>query len=183
MGTAAARIAAHYPYSGIAHRLDQRIGVLGRVIDLRDIDHRGRAHVEERQRRRQHASVGVRGLIMKRDVFLNVAIVIGIHDAVWQRIAQQALIGVAVGIDETRNDDPIGDVDHDNGLVRGGDIGPHIADLAVLDQNIPGREVADLRIDGQDDATLEQNAACVLHPVQLRIGIGCCGALRGCRPG
>ena len=48
---------------------------------------------------------------------------------------------------------------------------PDVADLAVLDQHICLREVADAAVEGEDDPALEQDATLALHPSQESIGI------------
>ncbi len=58
---------------------------------------------------------------------------------------------------------------------RHGDVRPDLADLAVLDQHIRLREVADLPVEGQHHAALEQDAALSLHAGKL-------GIRRGWRP-
>ena len=70
------------------------------------------------------------------------------------------------------------------------------ADLAVLDQHVRLGEVADLPVEGEDDAALEQNAPFTLHARKLgvdsarrlREGVarqhlrgGCAGRERGAR--
>lgn len=104
---------------------------------------------------------------MEGHVVLDVAIVIGIDDAVRQRVAQQALVAVAVGVDEAGNDDAVAGID-DCG-VGGGNAWAQLADRAVLDQDVGGGEVADLRIAAEHDAALEQDAAGALQAAQLRI--------------
>ena len=72
-----------------------------------------------------------------------------------------------VGVDEARDDDPVGGVDHDRVARR--DVGPDFADLAVLDQDIGLREIADRPVEREHDAALDQEAARALHARKLGI--------------
>ena len=49
------------------------------------------------------------------------------------------------------------------------DVRPNLADLAALDQHVRLREVADLPVEGEHDAALEQNAAFTLDAGKLSI--------------
>jgi hypothetical protein len=155
--------------AGIPQGRDAGVAVLGRVADLRDVDDGGGAHIHEAERAQQHAHIGVRGQIGRREIALDVAVVVRIEHPVGQDVAQQALIGVAVGIDEARDHDPVAGVDHRGGIVGERDIRPHLADLAVLDHHIGAREVADLPVDRQHQAALDENAPRALQAGKLGI--------------
>jgi hypothetical protein len=62
-------------------------------------------------------------------------------------------------------------VDHRCVVARNGDARPDFADLAVLDQHIRLREIADATVEGKDDPALEHDAALALHPGQQSVGI------------
>ncbi len=69
-------------------------------------------------------------------------------------------------------------VDHRDRFVRHRDVRFDFADFAVLDEDIPRRKVTDLRVDAQDDATFDQNAARSLQTRGVPVGAGSVGALR-----
>src|SRR5262245_51257858 len=83
---------------------------------------------------------------------------------------------MAVGVDEAGNDDSVRGVDDRDRIARHLDVRPNLADAAALDQYVRMREVADLPVEGEDDAALEQNAAFTLDVGKL--GVGGAGALR-----
>jgi hypothetical protein len=96
----------------------------------------------------QHADIGVLRGEGRRQRADNVAVVVGIDAAVGKDVAQDALIGVAVRIDEARNDNAVGGIDH--GRVLGHrNVRAYFADLAVLDQHVRPCEVAELTIERQ----------------------------------
>ena len=107
---------------------------------------------------------------------MNVAVIIGIEQAVHQDVAQESLVGMAVGVDEAGNDDSVRGVDDRDRIARRLDVRPNLADPVALDQYVRLREVADLPVEGEDDAALEQNAAFTLHAGKLAVGSA--GALR-----
>src|SRR6516225_1664617 len=159
--------------AGFLQRANASVAVLRCVRNLRDVDDRGRAHVDEAERRHQHPGISIRRLIGRRQDVLNVAVIVGIEQAVHQDVAQEPLIGMAVGVDETGNDDPVRGIDDRGHIARHLDIRPNLADLAALDQHVRLREVADLPVEGEHDAALEQNAAFTLYAGKL----GVCGSL------
>ena len=140
------------------------------VADLRDIDHRGGAGIDHAERRHQHARIGVRDLIGRRQRGLNVAIVVRIEQPAGQHAAQQPLIGVAVGVDEPGDDDVVCGVDAGDVVAGHRDVGTNLADLAALDQDVRLREVADLPIDRQHDTAFDQDAAPGLQAGEVGIG-------------
>src|SRR6516162_1754589 len=98
------------------------------------------------------------------------------EQAVHQDVAQESLVGMAVGVDEAGNDDSVRGVDDRDRIARRLDVRPNLADPVALDQYVRLREVADLPVEGEDDAALEQNAAFTLDAGKL--GVGGAGALR-----
>jgi len=67
------------------------------------------------ERRHQHAGINVVRRIVHGEIVLDVAIVVGIDQPVGERRAQQALIGMAVGVDETRSQNAVAGID-DHGI-------------------------------------------------------------------
>jgi len=84
---------------------------------------------------------------------------------------------MAVGVDESGNDDPVRGVDHGHRVFRHGNIRADFANLAVLDQHVGLREIADPRVERQHHAALEQDAALSLHSAEFGVGISSAGAL------
>jgi hypothetical protein len=84
------------------------------VGDLRGVDRRRGAHVDHAECDHQHAGIGVRGRIGRRERVADVAVVVGIEQAVREDVAQQSLIEVVVRVDEAGEHDPVGGVDHRN---------------------------------------------------------------------
>ncbi len=74
-----------------------------------------------------------------------------------------------MGVDEAGNDDSVRGVDDRDCIARHLDVWPDLADLAALDQHVRLREVADLPVEGEDDAALEQNAPFTLHARKLGV--------------
>ena len=80
---------------------------------------------------------------MKCHIVLDIAIVIRIDQAIRKRVAQEALIRVAVRVDESRNDDAIRRIDDGENHIGNGD-GTRTADHAAA-----GRR--DLRVEADRD--------------------------------
>jgi Ser-tRNA(Ala) deacylase AlaX len=81
--------------------------VLRRVVDLRHVNHAGRAHIDHAERGGQHADIGILWCVGRRYLADDVTVVVRIDAAIRQDVAQDALIGMAVGIDEAWNDDSV----------------------------------------------------------------------------
>jgi hypothetical protein len=73
---------------------------------------------------------------------------------------------MVVGVDEARNDDPVAAVDHRN-VARRRDLRAYLANLAVVNQHVGPGEIADLRIEGEEDGTLDEDAPCTLQALEL----------------
>ena len=153
----------------IPQRLNDGVAVLRRVTDLRDVDDAGRSRIDHAKRRHQHAGIGVGRLEDGGQCPLDVAIVVGLEQAIDQDAAHEPLIGMAVGVDEARDDDAIAAIDHGNGFGRDIDVGLHLADFAVLDQQVAIGEVADLFVERQDDRALDEDAARRQQPDQIAV--------------
>jgi len=72
-----------------------------------------------------------------------------------------------VGVDEAGDHDAIGGIDHRS--VGGGDAGAHLANLAILDEHVGLREVADLPVEREHHAAQDQDAALSQHARKLGI--------------
>ena len=164
-----AGVAEHGADACVLQRANERIAVLGRVVDLRHVDDAGRAHFDHAERGGQHSDIGIVRGVGGRELADDVAVVVRIDAAVRQDVAQYALIGMAVRVDEARDDDPVRRIDDCRGVGRDRDVGPDLADLTVLDQHVGLCEVADLPIEGEDHAAFQQDSALRLQAVQLRI--------------
>ena len=121
---AAAPIGIHRADPGLLQRANAGVAVLGRMRDLRGVDRGGRAHVDHAEGGHQHACIGVGGRIGRRERIGDIAIVVGIEQAVGEDAAQQALVEVVVGVNEARQHDAAGGVDHGDVVARGRDVGP-----------------------------------------------------------
>ena len=171
VGSAAAPVGVDRAHAGLPQRTNAGVAVLRCMRDLRRVDGGGGAHVDHTERRDEHAGIGIRGRIGRCERIADVATVVGIEQAVGEDAPQQALVEMVMRVDEARHYDAIGGVDHRCVVARNCDARPDFADLAVLDQHIRLREVADAAVEGEDDPALEQDAALALHPGQESIGI------------
>src|SRR5215471_3754000 len=163
-----ARVSEHSADTGFLKRVDTGIAVLGRMADLRQVHNRGDAHVDHGDRCHQHARMNLRRRKCRRELRLDVAVVIGLKNAVRHDAAHQALVRVVVGIDKARDNDPVGAIDHRR-VARRGDLGADIANLAVLDQHVAFGEVADLGIEGEEDSPLDEDPPRALQAHKCRI--------------
>src|SRR5439155_9680872 len=124
---------------------------------LGGVDRGGGAVVDHAKRGNELASVDVGRLVNGGQGAGNVTLVVRVEQAVAQDVAQDALIEIVMGVDEAGNDDSVGGVDHRGRVGR--DVGPDLADLAVLDQQVGLREVADRAVEGEHHAALDKDAA------------------------
>src|SRR6478752_2924307 len=76
-----------------------------------------------------------------------------------------------VGVDKARDHDAVCRID--NGGVRRLDIGPDLADLAIFDQHVGLREIADGAVEAKHDPTLEQDTTCVLYARKIAVALRC----------
>jgi hypothetical protein len=130
------------------------VAVLRRVGDLREISDRGDAGVERAQRADQIADIGILGPVVIGGGAGNVAEIVG-EQPVRQNVAQRALVTVMVRIDEPRQHDHVGGIDH--GRLRA-DVGPYRDNPAAFDQHIGLVEIADAAVEAQDHAALDERA-------------------------
>ena len=124
----ALEIAEHRAAAGVGERLNQRVGMLRRVVDLRHVHHRGDAGVELGERAEKRADVDVLGPVDHReflqDVFVVVEHAVRVavvdQDAVGEETAERRLELVMVRVDEAGHDDHAGGID--GAGVRGGEV-------------------------------------------------------------
>ena len=140
-------VAIDRPYARIEQALDRRIGVLGRVVEVRPVVERGHAGIERVERADVIGDVHVLGGIdLARDA-ANAAEILA-ERPIGGDAAQQALPGVAVGVDKAGDHDHVGAVD-DIG-VDIADIALYLGDLLAVDQDVAVGQHADFGIDGHD---------------------------------
>ena len=84
-----------------------------------------------------------------------------------------------MGVDETRQHDAVGGIDHRGGGAGHRDVRANLVDLAVLDQHVSLGEVADLTVEREHDATLEQDTPRRQEPRQLGVTLRLRGAAEG----
>ncbi len=169
-GSRPSRIGVDGANAGLLETANTRVAVLGRVADLRDVDDRGRAHVDHGERCDQFADMNVGRRIGECEVVLDVAIVVGLDEAVGERAPEQALVGMDVRVHETGDDDPVDAIDDDR-IGRRGDVGADGADLSVFDQDVGRGEGAGLAIQRQHDAARQPNAAGALQGRKLGVAV------------
>ena len=147
-------IGKHRAHAGFLQALDRSVGVLGRILDVRPVEHAGDAGVDRAERAEQVGGIDVvRHHLGAERALHDVAIVL--QRAVRQHVAQEALPHVPVGIDEARHHDRLRGVDH-LGIGRA-DVRLHRRDFAALDQHVGLLEVADRPVEREHEAALEQD--------------------------
>ena len=114
--------------------------MLGRVVDVRPVEHRRHARVDRLERAEVVPGVDVLGAVGGRELVEDDVEVAGEAD-VRRDPADHGLPGVAVRVDEARHDDAARGVDHLGvaDLERRADGG----DPIVLDQDVAAEDVAD----------------------------------------
>ncbi len=138
------------------------------MLHLRGVDHRGGAAVDHAKRRHQGAGIDVGRQIGRGEGAADVALIVGIEETVGEDVPQYALVAVVVRVDEARNDDAVGGVD--NRHIARRDVGANVTNPAVLDQHVGLGEVADLPVEREHDAALNENAARALHASEFGVG-------------
>ena len=140
--------------SRIEERLDGGVGVLRRVVDLRDVVYGSHPIVKLAQAREQLVDVYVLRPIDGGKPEQNILVISGgpgrgarfvvTQDAVGQKTAQRRFELVVVRIDEPRHDDAPGRVDLAGAVCA--QIGSDIEDLFAFNEHIGLGKIADLRI-------------------------------------
>ena len=159
-------VGEHRAHPGLLQALDAGIGVLGRILDVRPIQHRGDASVDAAQRAEQVGDVGVLRHIVRAEFLLDQLDVVQ-QRAVRQRVAEEALPHVAVGIDEARHHHAFAGVDHLR--VRRADVRLHRGNLLALDQDVGLLEVADGAVERKHAAALDQDRPAGLSRARRRL--------------
>ena len=128
--------------------------MLGRILDVRPVEHTGHAGIDGAERAEQIGGVDVvrRHLGAERALH-DVPVVF--ERAIRQHVAQEALPHVPVRIDEARHDDDIRGIDHLR--VGRADVRPHRRDLLALDQHVGLLEIADRAVEREHETALEQD--------------------------
>ena len=152
--------------AGIEQRLDRGVRVRGRMVDLRDVVHRGHAVVELRQPAEQLADIDVLRPVDRGEFEQDVLVIGRIRarraravvdqDTVGEKPSQRGLELVVVRVDESRHDDAAGRVDDIS--ATGTQVRPDLLDLLALDQHIRLGKVADLRVHRKHGAVADDVA-------------------------
>ena len=150
--------------AGVLQTLDRRVGVIGRVVDVRPVEQRRDAAVERLERAGVVADVDVLGAVVAADAAEHDREVV-VERAAREDAADRRLPRVPVRVDEPRHDDHPGRVD----LLRVGDVeaAPDLDDLAVLDEDVAVRDLADVGVHRDDEAVADQQAAASSCPLLL----------------
>ena len=130
------------PAAGFAQRADRLVGVGWRILNVRPVEQRGHAGVERGEAAEQRRGVDV----LRPEVGSEPLEQFDEHPRqvpVEAHVADRALPGVAVRIDETRQDQIVGRVEDFD--IAGVDARRHVIDLAVSNQNVAG----EVRRDGR----------------------------------
>jgi hypothetical protein len=177
--TGALEVAERGPAARVEQGLDGGVRVLGRVMDLRDVVHRRDSVVELGQAAEQLVDVHVLRPVHGRELLENEfeirrigtrgARLIVDEDAVGEEAAQRGLELMVVRVYEARHHDAAPRVD-DAGAGPRFQVRPHVDDLAPLDKDVAGGEVANLRVERHDVPTANDIAAAVPAVVGGRVG-------------
>ena len=146
-------VRVHGADAGVLQALDRRVRVVGRVRDVRPVEQRRDACVERLERAGVVADVDVLGTIEAPDLAEHDREVV-VERARRQDAADRRLPGVPVGVDEAGHHDHPGGVDLLR--VRDAEVRADVDDLAVLDEDLPIRKIADFGIDRDDEAVADQ---------------------------
>ena len=146
---------------------DGLVGVGRRVHDVRPVDERRDARVDALERAPQVGRVDVVGPVVRRELVEDRPEV-GDQREVRRARPDRRLPGVPVGVDEARDDDVAGRVDRPRAVGRqavadGGD-------PVVLDQDVGAGHLAERRVLGEDDPTLDEHSVGHRSFPRLRFG-------------
>ena len=150
--------------AGILQPLDRGVGVIRRVVDVRPVEQRRHAAVQRFQRSGVVPDVDVHGPVVTADAAEHHGEVV-VECATRQHAPHRRLPRVSVRVDEARHDDHPGRVD----LFRFGHLetAPDLGNLAVFDQDVAVRHVADVWVHRDDEAVADQKPLRA-HPSLLR---------------
>jgi hypothetical protein len=141
-------VGEHGPQAGFAQRLHGSISVLGSLLDVGDVLDGGDSSPEGGQRAEQVPQVHVPGQDRRPHSDHDVSEIV-VEGVVRSVAAHYGLPHVAVGVDESRNDDTARSVDL-LARARGLDPAPDLADLTSLNQDVALFEVAHIGIHRED---------------------------------
>ena len=147
-------VGEHRAHARVGKPLDGRVGVLGRVVDVRPVEHAGDARVDRAEGAEEVARIGILRRVDGAERLLHHVDVVA-ERSVGQNVAQDALPHVAVGIDEARHHDGVRGVDHLG--IGGADVRPHRRDLAAFHQHVGLLEVADRLVAREHAAALDED--------------------------
>ena len=155
VGSRALEVAERRTTPRIEQGLDRSVGVLWRVVDLRDVVHGRDAVVELAQRTEQLVDVHILRPVHGGELLQNVFVIgygpgrraraVVDQDPIGEKAAQRRLELVMVGVDKPGHDDAASCVDLRCAARM--QVRPNGEDLLALDQHIGLCEVADLRIE------------------------------------
>ena len=150
-------VSVHGPDARVGEALDCRVGMLGRVVDVRPVEQGGDPRVERFERAHQVGDVDVFGAVLEADVVEHPREIL-VESAAGQHAADGRLPRVAMRIHEARHDDAVAGVD-DVGVRAGRQVGAHRGNRVPVDQHIGVRHVAEHRIEGEHVSTPNQRGS------------------------
>ena len=150
-------VGEHRAEARILQRLDHRVGVRGRGLDVGPVQERRDPRVDSAECREQVADVRVLRPERRRQLVQDERDVAGpaLERDVRADVPQEPLPDVTVGVDEPGHDDHPRRVDRLG--VRGHEVGTDLDDRAAVDQDVRGREVADVPIHREYGPGAEQD--------------------------
>jgi hypothetical protein len=141
-------------FSGFLERIDGGVGHLGVAQDVAPVHDGGGAVADLVERADQVAEVHVARLVVQRELLVHVAVVIADADPVRADAAQLVFPGMDVRVDEAGHRDAAAAVDH-LGVGRG-EVAADLRDLRAVDEDVAALEVADLRVQREDESVLDE---------------------------
>jgi len=139
--------------AGVLQPLDRRVGVIGRVADVRPVEQGRDAAVHGFERTGVVADVDVLGPVEAADLAEHDREVV-VEGARRKDAAHRRLPRVPVRVDEARHHDHPGRVDLLR--VRDAEVTADVDDLAVLDEDVAVRDVSEVGVHRDDKAVADQ---------------------------
>jgi hypothetical protein len=140
----------------LAQSFDRRVGMLGSGEVVGPVEQRRDPRVERLDRAEQVPYIGVLGTEVAGEAGVQAGHVLAEGPVAGDR-PQLRLPGVAVGVDEARHHDRAARVDHRRPF-RGLEVGADRGDPLAFDEDVGALEVADLAVEREDGAALDQGA-------------------------
>ena len=147
-------VGEHRAHAGFLQALDAGVGVLRRVLDVRPVQHRGHADIDAAQRAEQVGDVGVLRNVVGAELLLDQRDVVGSEPSgselrrnpshMWRWVSTKP--GITTHFDG---------IDHLG--VRRADVRLHRRDFLALDQHVGLLEVADVLVEREHAAALDQD--------------------------